>query len=377
MKRKFSIILKRSSQLQFVFLSFRIEFVADKSKMKGLVLLMFLPTVFSFDTESFIRKYCKWTERSDLTCSRFNLTRKDVQGIQDQDFVISTNRTILFREANIGVLNVNFFNKFPNAVEMYFVDAVVRLTQSYKKTRYEDPLLKKLSFSGCTIKNNKDTNALKYLYNLKELLIIDSTFESNVLDTKFLEEKTNLILLELSMGNYNFHPRGFYLLRNISFLSMRKFQMESLPEYMFKDNQKIIYLDLSGNLLRRIPVEAIFPNSLQYLYLNDNEISDIQQSDFQNIGSLKHSYLDGNQISFLGENIFRRVQGLEYLSLARNKIRRISLEYFQYLKNLKLLELQENFIEDCTDLERLPSNETRFYPQNEWFGESDESYGYF
>lgn len=377
MKRKFSIILKRSTQLQFVFLSIRIEFVARTSKMKGLVLLLLLPTVFSFDSEYFIRKYCKWTERGDLTCSRFNLTPKDIQGIQDQDFVISTNRTILFKEASIGVLNVNFFNKFPNAVEMYFVDVVVRLTQSYKKTRYEDPLLKKLSFSGCTIKNNKDTNALKYLYNLKELLILDSTFESNVLDTKFLEEKTNLILLELSLGNYNFHPKGFNQLRNMSFLSMRKFQMASLPEYLFKDNQKLIYLDLSGNLLRRVPVEAILPSSLQYLYLDDNEISDIEQSDFQSIGSLKHLYLDGNQISFLGENIFLRVQGLEYLSLARNKIRKLSFEYFQYLKNLKRLELQENYIEDWTDLERLPSNETRFYPQNEWIGEMEVVSGYF
>lgn len=345
--------------------------------MKGLGLLLLLPTVFAFDTESFLRKYCKWTDRSDLTCSRFNLTPKDIQGIQDQDFIISTNRTVLFKEANIGVLNVNFFNKFPNAVEMYFVDVVVRLTQSFKKTRYEDPILKKLSFSSCTINNNKDTNALKYLYGLKELLIIDSTLENDLLDTKFLEEKTNLVLLELSTGNYEFHPKAFYQLRNISFLSMRKFRMTSLPEYMFKDNQKIIYLDLSGNLLTKIPVEAILPNSLQYLNLDDNEISDLQQSDFLNIESLKHLYLDGNRISALGESMFLRVQGLEFLSLARNRIRKISFEYFHYLKNLKRLELQENYIEDCTELERFLSNETRIYPQHYWIEELDENYGYF
>lgn len=349
-----------------------------KKKMKELTFLLLLPlTVFSFDSESFLRKYCKWTEWGDLTCSRFNFTPKDVQGIQDQDFIISTNRSVLFKEANIGVLNVNFFNKFPNAVEMYFVDVVVRLSQSYKKTRYEDPILRKLSFSSCTLNNNRDTNALNYLYNLRELLIIDSTMESTSIDNKFLEDKPNLVLLELSSGNYGFHQKAFHHLRNMSFLSLRKFQMTSLPEYILADNQKLIYLDISGNFLRQIPVEAILPNSLQYLNLDDNEITDIQQSDFDNIESLKHLYLDGNQISFLGENIFLNVQGLEYISLARNRIRKISFEYFRYLKNLKRLELQENHIENWTALEEFPSNETRIHPQNKWTKELEEKYGFF
>lgn len=369
-----SSFLYRFTQLHFIFQFDPIALL--KSKMKAFVLLIVLPTVFSFDTESFLRKYCKWTEMSDLTCSNFNLTPKDIQGIQDQDFVISTNRTVLFKSANIGVLNINFFNKFPNAEEMYFVEVVVRLSQSHKRTRYEDPRLQKLAFSSCTLNNNKDTNAFKFLYNLKELFIIDSTLESNLFDSKLLEEKTRLVLLELSTGHYAFHPKAVNQLRNMSFLSMRNFRLTSLPEYMLKDNQKLIYLDLSGNLFQRLPVEAMLPNSLQYLNLDNNDITDIHQSDFENIKSLKHLYLDGNQISLLGENTFLRVQGLEYLSLARNKIRRISVEFFSVLKNLKRLEVQDNYIDDWAELERLPANETRIHPQQVWIEEVFEPYNY-
>lgn len=346
--------------------------------MKIFKILILLPNIiYTFDTESFLRKYCRENHRNHLTCSNFNLSRKDIQGIQDQDFTISMSSVILFQNVNIRSLNVNFFNKFPNAIEIYFVDSILRLTQSYKKTRYEDPVLQKLSFSTCTLLNNKETNAFKYLYNLKEFYILQSTFESGSLDPKFLEEKSNLIVLEISSADLNVYLNSFYNLRNLSFVSLRNLKSTYFPQYLFKDNQKIVYLDLSGNLLRKIPSESLLPGSLQYLNLDDNEISDILQSDFQDIESLKHLYLDGNKISSLGENLFLRIQRLEYLSLARNRIRRISLDYFSYLKNLKRLEIHGNYIDDWSTLERLPANETRIYPQNEWLESMEDSFNLY
>ncbi|KAG5670974.1 hypothetical protein PVAND_001202 [Polypedilum vanderplanki] len=104
-------------------------------------------------------------------------------------------------------------------------------------------------------------------------------------------------------------------------------------------------LDLSNNQIY-LTQDSIFiyQNKLLQLHLNNNKISDINNSTFKGLVRLETLNLRGNYIMELRNGIFLTTPNIEYLNLGQNRIALIEPETFDGLKNLKTLYLDDNIL---------------------------------
>ncbi|KAJ9575822.1 hypothetical protein L9F63_007363 [Diploptera punctata] len=82
----------------------------------------------------------------------------------------------------------------------------------------------------------------------------------------------------------------------------------------------------------------------EILFLNNNEITEVQPICFHQNKKLKHLYLNNNKIKTLDSEIFKLLTDLRYLSLKKNELEFLNSRIFQYNANLVVLDLGENYI---------------------------------
>ncbi|XP_030077251.1 prolargin [Microcaecilia unicolor] len=116
--------------------------------------------------------------------------------------------------------------------------------------------------------------------------------------------------------------------------------------------------------LRRVP---LIPSRIQYLYLQNNFIDDLQEESFKNSTDLKWINLDNNRLKKVEKQILEKMKnltflylernqlkevpsflpsGLEQLRLSRNQISKIPAGVFSKLDQLILLDLHHNKLSD-------------------------------
>lgn len=82
--------------------------------------------------------------------------------------------------------------------------------------------------------------------------------------------------------------------------------------------------------------------SLQFLYLQENQIHILQDDLFSDLVNLSHLFLHGNRIRALSENVFRGLVNLDRLLLHDNRIRQVHRKSFRDLGRLTILYLFNN-----------------------------------
>ncbi|CAB3223097.1 unnamed protein product [Arctia plantaginis] len=144
-------------------------------------------------------------------------------------------------------------------------------------------------------------------------------------------------------------------------------------------------LDLSYNGLTRPPWEALNSlSSLQYLYLQNNNLTSLSKSAFGNLPTTFMIDLSYNQITTVAQRSFNGLQQLLDLSLRGNGLESIPNEAFKGLVALRKLDLSHNFLEkidnktnglldDCLSLEMVNLSHNKFgfltkkmFPSNPW-----------
>ncbi|KAF5291359.1 hypothetical protein FQA39_LY03510 [Lamprigera yunnana] len=104
----------------------------------------------------------------------------------------------------------------------------------------------------------------------------------------------------------------------------------------------LTFLDLSNNLLQRIPPNAFKSNELYSLHLGKNFITTIESKTFANATLLRMLLLKENHISQLYFDSFKGLVNLLSLDLKKNRLQKIPTSLFADLRKLEALDLSQN-----------------------------------
>ncbi|KAL5274133.1 Tl.2 family protein [Megaselia abdita] len=308
-----------------------------------LILLIFCLRCRAFEVEKFKKEYCTENlEQSSLYCSSLNITISEVTDIQENDFVISNCSHIVFQSAELGVVNNNFFKKFPQAEEIRLSYSSFNLTSSKKVD--DLPKLKKLVFRLCTVENINNSNAFESLSNL-ESLIMEFYLRGNATISKNLLEKNNkLRFLEIAAfkGKLEFSENVLTTLENLKELNIRF--VGNISSNLLKNNKKIENLIISSDVMNSFPEDLVIPETVKLLHLNDLKIQNISRKHFEKLKALKVLNLSANHINSFDTNTFIDLENLTSLTMSSNKLSDVTEEHFIHLKNLKKLDLRYNYL---------------------------------
>lgn len=285
--------------------------------------LILLNTILIIDSsQNFINQHCQ-SRNGSLLCYNFHLKPREVEEIQNQDFSLSQASNIIFRSGDIGVVNINFFTKFPNAERISFTNVNISLESSNKITNFwitERLPLKVLIIASCGIASQLESNSLKWLNNLEEILFYNVTLrEVRKLDEHLFMNIANLKILNITNGNMWFRNNVFGNFMSLKSLTLRNQAIYDPGELFLKQYYKLVTLDLSFNYLLSIPN---IPGSVESLNLDGNKIIYISRNDFENLGGLKTLSLNKNRLKFIHHHTFHNLLNLMVLNLADNEFSR-------------------------------------------------------
>lgn len=341
------------------------------------VIILSITFCSAFDVDKFIGTYCNddtlqnsiyksQEPEVELWCQNFNLTATEVKSIQMENFVISNKKSILFSDGNLGLLNENFFSKFPNALVMDFMNVTLNMTSSANNimNAKKHPLQTLTFYDHCKISNNRGTRALTLLTELEYFFTYKIDVEFKIIDAELFHGNTKLKVLSVMNGGFEDIEDG--VLESLVDLEQVELVMNllKLPHNFLEPKNKLKRFSLSGNV--SLKDKRGFPffrgcTDLEILILNENVIKHIDRYTFHHMWHLKALFLERNGIENFDLDTFDDLENLQRLSLAGNKIDFISMRHVANLRKLNYLDLRHNYIKTC-DLMSLEF--LFFYPQN-------------
>ncbi|KAH8305592.1 hypothetical protein KR059_002341 [Drosophila kikkawai] len=130
-------------------------------------------------------------------------------------------------------------------------------------------------------------------------------------------------------------------------LDLRFNHIEELPANAFSGLNQLTTLFLNDNELSFVQEGALQGlTALKFLYLNNNRLSRLPATIFQRLRSLEAIFLENNDIWQLPDGIFNNLPRLNRLILYNNKLTQLPVDGFNRLNSLKRLRLDGNAI-DC------------------------------
>ncbi|XP_059840310.1 podocan [Hypanus sabinus] len=180
-------------------------------------------------------------------------------------------------------------------------------------------------------------NDFAYTYFLTELNLSYNKLTSPKIHPEAFRKMRLLESLDFSGNNLNVVPSG--LPKNLHILKLKENEISSIPEgslsgmtklkELFLSNNKLklnsVYsgawkqlpalqlLDLSGNQLSHIPTDL--PESLQYVYLQNNQISVIPENAFESTPNIKGIFLRDNSLTTTRVKVFEKLKFLQVLDM--------------------------------------------------------------
>lgn len=227
------------------------------------------------------------------------------------------------------------------------------LFESSLRAHYFNPVssLTQLSISNCKLLHLPD-NTFNELKKLKKLKLQTKNFEWS--PTKNLELSLNafnglseLQSLDLAQNNIKFVLSGvFCALENLSSLNLTHNRIRTVGQLGFGQGcgSNLHHLDLSNNEIKSLPEnsELFKLRSLQHLYLQHNNISDISSEAFNGLVSMRVLNISHNQLHTLPEGLFANAKELREIYLNDNTLFELARGIFHRLEQLIVLDLSSN-----------------------------------
>lgn len=138
----------------------------------------------------------------------------------------------------------------------------------------------------------------------------------------------------------------------LKYLSLRNNSINSLYEKKLEEINFIETVDLGFNSIQELDLSLLFENTdlenFKHLFLNNNLIEKIRQSDFAYFTELFELDLSFNQLSSMETHAFRNLGHLNRLNLASNYLKELNSQIFMNLYQIRFLNLSSNYLE-CLD----------------------------
>lgn len=326
-----------------------------------LVAFLVLSPSKAFDSDKFLKKFCKISSEclhfvrnvEVLCCEDVTFTKEELEEIQTEDFEISQQDNVFFGRGVIGIVNSNFFSKFPNASEMSFANS--NLSLKNKEEAFTNSQLKKLNFYEAEISDNINSIAFHSLTDLESLVFMGNRFEFKELDSILLKRNRNLknLMVVFNRDRQTIHKDAFKNLFSLETLVMYNVG-QMIPSGLIKNNTNIKNLTIASSSLTKVPDNI--PESVEVLNLSVNRIKVISKKDFQNLGHLKELRINYSALEEIEEDTFDELIELETLSLSLNKLTAITPRHFENCVRLKWINLASNELLNDTIVENLKKN---------------------
>lgn len=143
--------------------------------------------------------------------------------------------------------------------------------------------------------------------------------------------------------------------RSAVILSLNDNDITEIEDSAFSQLTKLSKLELQNNYLTELPK---IPNSLHYFNIQNNLISELDSNSFPENSELEEFHLQRNLISNITHGTFRKVPSLKKLSIGENLIQNMSSKLFYNVSNLSylnidklhLVEISENVFDNLEKL---------------------------
>ncbi|XP_061197974.1 insulin-like growth factor-binding protein complex acid labile subunit [Saccostrea echinata] len=157
-----------------------------------------------------------------------------------------------------------------------------------------------------------------------------------------------------ALTSVNCEGKGFMsvppgLPKSVEKLYLQHNEIADLEEKSFCGLPQLQELYLQNNklsVIKSLTFSGICLASLKIIRLDNNHIATLEENAFFNVSTLNITYLTNNYISSVNSNAFYQCSGMTFLQLAQNYLR--SIPALQWLTLLQQLSLQGNKIKNAT-----------------------------
>ncbi|XP_061742193.1 leucine-rich alpha-2-glycoprotein-like [Nerophis ophidion] len=166
-----------------------------------------------------------------------------------------------------------------------------------------------------------------------------------------LRNTSQLTTLDLTGNLLVRLPPKIFDQKSLRNLLLKNNRIEEVDAEWFSETSSLIQLDLSRNLLSRIP--SVFLHKLEHLEhldLSHNNLEELQAGALEKLHQLDTLNLARNKLSTLNHSLFKHNQRLSRLFLQENHLRELHLGLLSGLPRLQMLLLNQN------QLQRLPQS---------------------
>ena len=186
-----------------------------------------------------------------------------------------------------------------------------------------------------------DDDTFKGLKNLRELHLSQNLLRN--ISSRLFRDLRNLLFLFLYENQLTLIQAGALHHANLYGLWLQKNQLLNLDKDLFGGSSRLDVLSLNTNGMKHVAV-GLFNKlvKLQLLILSDNQISHLNGDVFQGLYQIKLLDMMNNMLVALPQTLFRNLTFLESIFLTGNQLKKLETDLFQGLINLKSLYLNFN-----------------------------------
>lgn len=248
----------------------------------------------------------------NLSFNRITILSKNI-------FIPEIHKNLIEIDLSYNIIEKVTSNTFDNLELLQIINLSSNKLKTLEKYSFYDlPLLSYIDLSYNAL-NNISENSFSFLPNLLSLdLMYNNLHQFSFKSFKHVSNLTTPIKLNIS-NNYINLIDG------------------ELNSYLY-----IFSLDVSNNQLTDPQVFKNLGYSLRVLYLNDNNLSFLNNHAFGDLQLLEILNLSKNNLTTLRRRCFQGLNNLQELDIGHNRIDILQVEQFSNLKKLRVLKMNNN-----------------------------------